>query len=184
MRILICLLSLLILNVGISFAQEEEVIAYPLDPQTQIITYVDVVEMPGLSANELFERAFRWANEYYINPKDVIRESDVLEGKLFCKARFKIENPADKKGVVSGAGNVMYSLLIEFKDDKYRYKIDDIHWIRTSKFPIEKWMDTENSYYKEVYTDYLKQAHEHCNKLVIELQQGMEKTVEEATEDW
>ena len=46
----------------------------PMDANTGLYTYNGVIEVPGTAKDELYKRAFAWANTYYKNPGDVIRE--------------------------------------------------------------------------------------------------------------
>lgn len=179
--------SLLIVFLCLSIysqAQDEKLPVYPINEKTGMITYSDVIEMPELTANELYERAFRWANKYFVNPKDVLRETDVLQGLMVCKARFMISNPPDKSDLRTNAGKVMYTLTLEFKDGRYRYTIDDIHWIRNSKYPIENWLDVESQSYSHAFADYLSQSNEHCIAVVESLKEGMNLSIEEVIDDW
>ena len=94
----------------------------PVNSETNLITYTKVVDITGVSKDELFKRGLDWCNSFYKNPADVIREKDLPSGIIICKHRFKISNPYDKKaGVATDAGMIQYTLTIDFKDEKYRY---------------------------------------------------------------
>src|SRR6185436_20173029 len=78
----------------------------PADPNTNLFTYVEVIQLSGIKAKELFERGLKWFNTFYKNPTDVIRSADSTKGEIFGKARFKIYKPADKTGLRTDGGNV------------------------------------------------------------------------------
>ena len=156
----------------------------PVDSTTGLYSYIKVVEVAGISKAELYTRAFAWANSYYKNPGDVVREKNPEEGKLLIKARFKIFNEADKKGVVTGAGDVMYTLSLGLKDGKYRYEITKINWQQTSAFPIERWKDTTSPSFSPSYPYYLKQTDEEIRKIIASLEKGMSVETKEKKEDW
>ena len=63
--------------------------------KVELITYTKVVEVASTNKTDLYNRGFAWANKFYKNPVDVIREKDAIAGKMVCKARFK-----DRKSVV------------------------------------------------------------------------------------
>jgi len=156
----------------------------PVDSSTGLYSYIKVVEVAGISKADLYKRAFTWANTYYKNPADVIREKNPEEGKLLIKARFKISNEADKKGVVTGAGDVMYTLSLALKEGKYRYEITKIGWQQTSAFPIERWKDAGSPSFNPSYPYYLKQTDEKIKEIIAALEKGMSSDAKEKKEDW
>src|SRR6187399_1301527 len=81
----------------------------PTDSLTGLYSYSKVNQEQGVTKDQLYSRAFSWANSFYKNPGDVIREKDPATGKLVIKARFRISNEPDKKGTVTAAGDVMYT---------------------------------------------------------------------------
>jgi len=145
----------------------------PIDEVTRLVSYKEVVNVPQVSKKELQQRAFIWANEYYKNPSDVIRERDTVGGKMVCKARLKIKNEADKKGIITEAGLIEYTLTLEFKDNRYRYVITDINWKQKSYFPVEKWMKADEPGYQPSYPYYLEQTEQLMKQLIKDLQKGM-----------
>ncbi|MBL0340256.1 MAG: DUF4468 domain-containing protein [Bacteroidetes bacterium] len=156
----------------------------PIDTTTGLYSYTKVVEVAGKNKTELYNKAFAWANTYYKNPADVIREKNAEEGKLLIKARYKIYNEADKKGVITAAGDVMYSLTINIKDGKYRYEITKINWQQTSMFPIERWKDTASSSFNSAYPYYLKQTDEKIKEIIAALEKGMKAESKDKKDDW
>jgi hypothetical protein len=155
----------------------------PIDEQTKLVTYKAIVDVPAAGFKELQKRAFIWANQYYKNPSDVIRERDTVAGKMVCKARLKIMTEPDKKGVTTEAGLIEYTLKLEFKENKYRYTVSDINWKQKSYFPIERWMDTTAPGYKSGYEYYLQQTDEMMKSLVKDLDKGMKLPSPKAKKD-
>lgn len=156
----------------------------PLDEKTGKITYVKVTEMKGISAGSLYEKAFGWANTFYKNPGEVIRERDSVGGKLVCKARFKIMNPPDKKGFSTDAGNVMYTLNIQFKDGRYRYEITDFNWKQQSYYACERWMDKTKPSYEPSFDYYLQQVNSTAEDVMKKLDKSMTASPSAKTDDW
>ncbi len=183
---LLLLCSLLILTSA--FAQNnKEPIAIPnlpLDSITSLYTYTDVVELPGVLKDELYNRAFSWANGYYKNPADVIREKNPGEGLLLIKARFRISNEPDKKGVITQAGDVMYTLTLNFKDGKYRYEITRINWQQVSYYPIERWSDTASASFKPAYAYYLQETDKSLKAVISDFSKKIAEPVKVKSSDW
>ncbi|HNF31899.1 MAG TPA: DUF4468 domain-containing protein, partial [Bacteroidia bacterium] len=125
-----------------------------------------------------------WINSYYKNPADVLRENDKANGKLLCKARFKLMGEPDKSGFQKDQGNVQYSLIIEAKEGKYRYKLTEINWKQPSYFPVERWMDTKNQYYTKDWDWNLKYTDEQSHKIIAELEKYMSNPPKVKKDDW
>ena len=93
------LLAITLLMASIStFAQtNKSTVKLPIDDNSKLISYNKVIDVTNQSKDSLFNRVLLWAKSYYKNPYDVIREQRIEEGKIICKARYKISNPPDKK---------------------------------------------------------------------------------------
>jgi len=156
----------------------------PVDAVTGLYSYSQVVNVEGTTKDELYKRALGWANGYYKNPGDVIREKSPEEGRVLIKARYKINNEPDKKGVVTQAGDVMYSLTFSFKDGKYKYEITKINWQNTSYYPIERWKDTTSAYYKQEFVYYLKQTDDTVKSIIEDFRKKIATPPIAKTGDW
>jgi hypothetical protein len=186
-RILISLITALIFisNVEAQKSKEPVVIPQlPVDSITGLYSYSKVNQEPGITKDQLYSRAFAWANSFYKNPADVIREKDPVSGKLLIKARFKISNEPDKKGVVTQAGDVMYTLTMNFKDGRYKYEITKINWQQVSYYPIEKWKDTASPSFKQEFAYYMKQTDENIKGIITDFEKkiGINSVVK--TSEW
>jgi uncharacterized protein with TBP-like fold DUF4468 len=156
----------------------------PVNPKTGLITFTGVIEVEGANAAKLFDKALAWANGFYKNPGNVIREKDKTQGKIICKARYRLSNPPDKKGTVTSAGDAMYKLTIELKDGRYRYTISELNWMKTSAYPIERWLDDSSASYKSVFVYYLQQSDATMKKVAASLQSTMLLPDEAPEDDW
>lgn len=152
----------------------------PVNKETGFISYNGVVEIPAIGADSLYRKALLWANRYFKNPADVIRERDSVNHKVVCKARYRITNEADKDGVMTPAGDVMYTLTIETKDGKFRYEMTRFNWQQKSAYPIERWRDQQGS----VYSWYLKQTDEKATEVVHSLKKAMLAEEKKSSSDW
>lgn len=184
-NILIALMCLLLPGVTLAQKGKSEVAVpkMPVDESTGLITYAATEQVTGSRA-ELFNRALGWANGFYKNPNEVIREKDAAAGRLVIKGRYRISNEPDKKGVATQAGNVMYTLTMEFKDGRYRYTISNFNWQQTSAFPIERWMETDSPSYTKNYPYYLVQTDDTMRELEKNLKKAMATAEKAKSSDW
>ena len=178
---------LLVIYSFIAAAQKKE----PFDPHnlpilvdTRVITYVEIIPVPGANGMEVLTRGLNWFHTFYKNPTDVIRSVDSVSGKIEGKARFKIYNPPDKKGVKTDAGNVEYSIKLNCKEAKFRYFITDMNWKHTSYYPVERWQDTTAQTYQKVYDFYLQQADSTVHTVIENLKSYMTKPTGNKKDDW
>jgi len=159
------------------FSQNTES-AYPVDEETGLITYKEVVEEIG-DKEEFFNRAIGWINEFYKNPVDVTKVRDPKSGIIKGIHRFKIKD-TDEDGVQIDAGVVQYRFLLEFKEGRYRYTLTEFVLRQASKIPTEKWLN--NSDPKPV--SYLKQLDKFAQSWIESLKKGMLPKVEKNDDDW
>ena len=138
----------------------------PVDPITKQITYEGVVDVKGVTAKTLYERALEWFKSYYKNPSDVIRENDESGNKIMGKARFKISNPPDKSGLRGDAGLVQYTITLAARDGRFKYEILEFSWKQASVYPCERWLEKDAAGYQPVYNDYLIQLDSEMNDVI------------------
>lgn len=170
------------------FAQTDAVkesIVMPIDPVSKLISYTDVSQVDGIAGKEIYTRALNWFNSYYKNPTDVIRENEADKNRIMGKHRFKIFNEADKKGIVTEAGYVEYSVTVAARDGRYKAEITNINWKQISYSPIEKWMDKSSATWLPAYDHYLNQTDEFCKKLIADLNKVLTaKPVKDTRDEW
>ena len=182
-------LSVMALLVAVSTChaqkKKEPVIEIPdfrVDDKTKKVIYQEVTEQQG-SKDVLYEKALSWATKYYKNPRDVLREKDKDKGRLKAKARFYIFYTDPKKGTKTRAHTIEYTLVVEFKEGRYRYEVTDINYKATSYQGIEQWIDANTRQYSYATASYLVQVDEEIHKLINLLKAAMAKK-EKATEGW
>lgn len=155
----------------------------PKDSETELITYTEVVNVDGVNADALYDRAMKWINDHYKNPADKIRKQDKENNEIELFIRYRIYNK-DKKGAqASSAGLVQYTVKLMFKDGRYKYTFTDFNLQQTSYFAIEQWFD-ETSGTADKHADYLTQVHEEIQKEVKELIAGLADDGKKAEDDW
>lgn len=155
--------------------------AMPIDEETKLITYKEVVQQAG-NKQELFNRAIEWINKNYKNPADVTRVRNPETGLI--ELIHRIELNYDDKGVTRSAGIVDYTLRIELKEGRYRYTITNFNLKQASRVPIEKWLDKTDKAYTPACDKYLITIDESTRKLIESLKKGMEPPAAKKVDDW
>lgn len=112
--ILFTLMLILVLTFRIS-AQD-----LPLNPETNKVTYSEVIEVKGASKDDLYLRAKNWALSNSYKPKTDRK----AEGSYITKGQFTVQYPSPMKGM-NHSGKVTFTMSISLKDGKYRYEMTD-----------------------------------------------------------
>ena len=175
------LLGILLLPCINSVTAQNNGVKLPVDPDTKLITYKEVVTSAG-TPEELYNRAIAWINKQYKNPADVTKVRDFASGVIEILHRIDLEKT--EKGTKVHAGFVDYSMKLEMKDGRYRYTINNFTLKTISRQPIEQWMDKNSASYTAVYEDYLKQVDDYTKKLIESLKQGMQPPAPKKADTW
>lgn len=171
--ILLSLISFFSLSI---FAQE-----MPISEDNGMVEYIEVVDVSGASADELYKRAEKWFDEFYPNARSVIEEKEPGK-KIFGK--HKIDLYADVKGNNLHQGFVNYYIEIGFKEGKYRYKVYNFYKLKGVKVFINEWIDS-GAANQDVLNHYLNQVNDFTTKLVNSLKETMGKPLnEDSGDDW
>lgn len=168
----------LLLIISIATAQEASL---PVDPETKLITYKEVVQQEG-NKLDLFNRAIEWINKTYKNPADVTKVRNPETGLV--ELIHRIELTYDEKGVTRSGGIVDYTLKLEMREGRYRYTITNFNLKQASRVPIEKWMDKSDRAYVPAWDLYLQQVDSFTKELIISLKQGMQPPVQKKEDTW
>ncbi len=176
------LIALFFISFNQIFAQEvTNASNLPIDPDSQKILYRDVVEENG-DPGYLYNKAMEWFNYYYLNPTSLFNIQDRVNGKIEATGRMPIYY-SDEKGNRLNAGLIVYTIRLEFKDNRYRYTLTDFNLKGASRFPIEKWMNKEDPAYNPQWNSYLYQVDTTMQRLATTLIEKM-KFVEVKTDEW
>ena len=150
---------------------------FPIDEETGLITYKEVVEEVG-DKQEFFNRAIGWINEFYTNPVNVTKTRDPESGLIKGLHRIKIKN-IDEDGNETDAGVVQYRFTLGLKEGRYRYILTEFSLKQGSKIPVEKWLNQQNSQ----YNSYLSQIDTFAQSWIKSLKKGMKPPVEKDDDD-
>lgn len=111
-----CLLTL-------SFVANAQV-NFPVDSVTNKISFTKVMQLDSTSKKEIYNRAKDYIIYAYRSANDVIQLDNFEDGKIIAKGYSEFLG-----GWVFGNamdGKVWFTLIIQMKDNKYRYEITNI----------------------------------------------------------
>jgi len=168
-------------------AQKKVELSWPameVDASTKLITYSGVPEVAGASAQELFDRAMKWGGEYHKNFGEKLRKQDRETGEMELFVRFPIY-AYDAKGVKTNSvqGLVQYSMLLRFRDGRYKYTLDGLNLKATSHEPLEKWLDPEDSNARN-HSFYLTDVDTEIQNMIEEMTKAIAKSADAPKDDW
>jgi hypothetical protein len=151
------ILSILIaaFSLMVASAQEKTKLNIPLDEATGLITYKEVVNEPG-SADTLFNRCSSWLHTFYSNPWEATKVRDQATGIIKIQHQFWIYD-YDSNGNKKEAGLILYNAKIEFKENRYRFVVDNFVLKQAARYPVEKWLKTDAPDYDVRWEGYLAQ---------------------------
>lgn len=172
-------LSLLLFG---SFALQAQS-SLPVDSETQKIAWTETVTIDSLTKEQLYERAKKWMTIYY---KSTTFDTDSKESFTVTKTGdFTIALTYDFK--YKSQNNISYTITINQKEGKYRYKITDLKFYNVAsgaktQLPLEgayAKMTTQNK--SETTSQVLKEI----NAVIADLKNFMLKgSVPTTEEDW
>lgn len=171
-----------ILGIPVALLAQEGVPAMPVNPETNLITYQEVIKVDGLQ-KDLFNRAIEWINVNYKNPADVTKVRNPESGLIEIFHRFNLDR-IDEKGNKIAAGIVVYILRLDMKDGRYRYTITDMSLKQSSRYPIERWLDKTDKAYNPNYELYLGQLDKQVKVLIESLKNGMQPGIQKKKDVW
>ncbi len=154
----------------------------PIEEGTGRVVYTEVVDVPGATKADLFKRLDHWFNTFYKNPSSIIQSKDAATGKIDGKHTIYVYNEVN--GKKNQFGQVKYTVTVEVKEGKYRYKVDEIYFFKVPKLYVESWLD-ETAPNKEVQYEYLQQVHDYMTDLTTQLKATLAKPVPgSGGDDW
>jgi len=171
------MLKMLVLTILVCFSfsfSKAQIV--PVDEDTQLITWQEVVSVQG-TKEELWERAVMWINANYKNPQEVTRIRDKENGRIVIHHRIRMMDTDANGNQIASNTLVNYVLRLEFRENRYRYTFTDFTMKATSRFPLERWLNKEDSEYKVFYELYLQQVAAEIEKLIESLYEGMKPKI-------
>jgi Domain of unknown function (DUF4468) with TBP-like fold len=162
-------------------AAQENKLEIPVEKETGLIKFREVVEVEG-TKNDLFDHCIYWLNDFYKDPTRVTTIRDVATGKIVGNHHFRIYYEED--GIKKPAGMIRYTFTIEFKDNKYRYTVDDFLLESMTNMPVEKWLDKNDPAYDPRWDSYLQQIAQYVKGWSDNLKEKMKLETKKPEDNW
>ena len=181
MKVYISILLAFVLMLSANVKAQETKVKLPVDPETKLISYKEVVTVAGTPA-ELFNRAIEWINKQYKNPVDATKVRDQASGVIEIIHRVEITRV--EQGATLLAGRVDYSMKLEMKDGRFRYTITNFNMKDISRQPLERYMDKNDKAYMPIWDNYLKQVDDYTLNMIESLKHGMQPPAAKKPDTW
>lgn len=155
------------------------------------LIYSEVVDLPGLSKDEIYSMARMWFVEAYKNPQKVLQIQDKESGEIVGKGNTKYYSKI-WMGAEGSKGVINYTVKIFIKDGKYKYEITDfIHKGITYDYGLitdSKEYDGSYKLYKshgnKVWTELKSICEDEKDFIIASLKSSMLKTNKVTNSDW
>ncbi|MBT6997699.1 MAG: DUF4468 domain-containing protein [Prolixibacteraceae bacterium] len=133
------LIIILLFSPFICFSQNLEI-----DKESGKYTKQEVIEIENKSKDDLFNKTIEWITLNYNSADDVIQLKDKELGKIIIKGNFS-------SSMYMKQGWINHTLVLDFKDNKLRYKYTDFSYYSTGsgEMPFEKSMMSKKKMLKE-----------------------------------
>ena len=140
------------------FAQDQLLNILPL--QDGKVTYSGVIQMQGVSKDEMYKRVKIWFLDNYNSSKDVIQFDDRENGEVIGKGCFKALWMV--RFYTALPVNVWKTIKIQIKDGRFRYEITDFKMrnyylpspnasLTDVGIPLEEWNKGHDTNNKKFY---------------------------------
>lgn len=167
------------------FAQkgsETERPAFPIDEETKLVTYTDVIQVPGVVKDSLYNVAMEWMKKFYKSPSQAIKSQSQEEGVIEVKHQFQLTRK--EKGQEVKAAMIEYDMTLQFRDGRFKYSVTKLRVQGPSYFGVEKWINEEQYAKDENVTSYLLQIEQFMTKLTESLDSELRPAAPKKEEEW
>ena len=168
---------LLILTLSLPFLFSASAQEWPVPIEDGEVIYQEVVEAPDMTAEKIYKRAVAWANSYYTRfPKKIKnkKEGELLE----WRHEFRMDPNSMESSIIK------YTAKIQFKEERYRYTIEDLHMPRSSyRYKIEYWMDPQKREQEDAMKD-LKTVDTRVKEIINDMKRYIKQPPVEEKDEW
>lgn len=156
--------------------------AFPIDEESKLVTYTDVIQVPGVVKDSLYNVAMEWMKEFYVSPSQAIKSQSKEDGVIEIKHQFQLTRT--EKGQKVKAAMIEYDMTLQFRDGRFKYTVTKLRVQGPSYFGIEKWINEEQYAKDENVTSYLVQIEEFMLKLTDSLDSELRPEAPKKEEEW
>lgn len=178
------LAALMFLGISVS-AQTDAEIEFPTDEETGYAKYDGVNAVKDGTTDVIYDRAIKWANDFYKNPSRVLTLQDKANGTIEGKARFALDG-LDKKGnKIKNVAAVSYNFQIRIRDGRYKYEVTKIRMEAKSYYDVTKWYDKSQSNYNEaLFKSYIQQTLDYMDNMLSDMEEKIATAEKVKSDDW
>lgn len=164
----------------------DPVVLFPKDPETGLIHFSEVIQAPGVSDKELYNRARDWFTTHYRSVEFVatLQVDDWEAGKLTGNARIPVVlNP---QGGLSGVYSLYHLVRVQVKEGRFKYEVTNfthsvLRGVSTDiriSVPLEGFMAR-----KGINKTWVVRTHQEVSALIASLKKAM-ATPAGGKDDW
>ena len=156
--------------------------SFPIDDETKLVVYTDVIQVPGVVKDSLYNVAMEWMKVFYKSPSQAIKSQSKEDGVIEIKHQFQLTRK--DKGQEVKAAVIEYDMTLQFRDGRFKYTVTKLRVQGPSYFGVEKWINEEQYAKDEAITGYLVQIEEFMNKLTGSLDSELRPAAPKKEEEW
>jgi hypothetical protein len=155
---------------------------FPIDEETKLVTYTDVIQVPGVVTDSLYNVAMAWMKTFYTSPSQAIKSQSKEEGIIEIKHQFQLTRK--DKGQVVKAGQINYYLTYNSEMDDLSTRLPKLIYRAPLTMVLKTGLTMRNSAKDETTVGYLIQIDEFMQKLVGSLETEVKPAAPKKEEDW
>lgn len=162
----------------------------PIDKETGLITYTEIVPSNGTDAKALYKAAQLWEINIYCRDKPFLQFKDDESRTLILKPVVYLYSQADG---ITVEGYVRYTLTIECKDNKYKYTFTNFRQENTGNSNACEGGNLEKDTYdcpaglmnkKKYWDDIKSQTNDAVHFLISDMKKSIDITIHTKKSDW
>lgn len=167
-------------------------IPLPLDSATSQVVYTGVIQAPAVSKDELYNRARRWIATEFKSASSNLQMDDRQAGTLMTKGATTVRYTV---GRYSTAPLISFTISIEAKDGRYRYKIRDLKnevpavtingtYVPARSVPIEEMFSSKFNYKKGEPTPSFVAMMDALDAEMKRISKSLQEAIADKGKDW
>ena len=156
----------------------------PMDTSKKVI-YTEVVQMPGMTKEKLYERSMKAINAMYKQADKKVAVKDPVGGLLQMNCTTQVVLKDKKAGVDVQSGNILYKFNMYFKEGKYKYEFTAFHMnMGGYPMPIEKLLPPNKPDETQRAPERIAFLDNDIKKLIKIMKDNMSKDQVDVKQDW
>lgn len=169
-------------SVKSDLTSQYDIPVFPIDSETQMVTYSDVIKVDGSTKDSLYVYGQRWIKKQFKSVTTVMQvqdpEKEILEGRHSFYVN-KLVNDVETKGDL-----IKYTFTLQFRDGRFKYTITKINIQKTSYYGIENWLNDEEKLADETIESYLHQIDKYFQDFIVSMEEGIKPLQVKKEEEW